>query len=188
MTNSSNSPRLGAVNPETATGKAKDLLNGVKAKLGLTPNMMRTMANSPAVLEGYLHFSGALSGGALPAGLREQIALAVAEANGCDYCLSAHSALGQMAGLKADQISASRQAVSVDPRVDAALKFAVAVVASRGAVSDEQFAKVRAAGFTEGEVAEVLAHVALNVFTNYFNKAALTVVDFPKVESARKAA
>jgi uncharacterized peroxidase-related enzyme len=176
------------VNPDTATGKAKDLLKGVKAKLGLTPNMMRTMANSPAVLEGYLNLSGALGGGALPAGLREQIALAVAETNGCDYCLSAHSALGQMAGLKADQISASREAASVDPRADAALKFAVAVVESRGAVTDAQFAKVREAGFNEGEVAEILAHVALNVFTNYFNKAALTVVDFPRVESARKAA
>jgi alkylhydroperoxidase family enzyme len=92
-----------------------------------------------------------------------------------------------MAGLKADQIAASRQAASVDPRADATLKFAVAVVADRGAVSDEQFAKVRAAGLTEGEVAEILAHVALNVFTNYLNEAALTVVDFPRVDSAGKA-
>lgn len=146
------------------------------------------MANSAAVLDGYLAFSGALGHGALPAALREQIALAVAEANSCDYCLSAHSALGQMAGLKADQIRGSRQASSDDPKIDAALKFAVAVVLSKGALTDAQFARVIDAGFSEGEVAEILAHVALNVFTNYFNKAALTVVDFPKVESVAKAA
>ena len=187
MTSNPTSPRLTAIDPATATGKAKDLLTAVHATLGITPNMMRTMANSPAVLDGYLSFGAALNKGALRPGLREQIALAVAEANACDYCLSAHSALGQMAGLKADQISAGRDAESTDPKADAALKFAVAVVAAKGAVTDAQFAKVRAAGFTEGEVAEILAHVAINVFTNYFNKAALTVVDFPKVE-ARKAA
>ena len=92
-----------------------------------------------------------------------------------------------MAGLKADQISSSRAAVSADPKTDAALKFAVAVVAAKGTLTESQFNAVRDAGFTDGEVAEILAHVAINVFTNYFNKAALTVVDFPKVE-ARQAA
>ncbi len=187
MTASVSTPRLNAVDPALATGKAKDLLAGVQATLGLTPNMMRTMANSPAVLEGYLQFGAALGKGALRAGLREQIALAVAQANECDYCLSAHSALGRMAGLSADELTASRDASAGDPKAEAALQFAVAVVAARGAVSDTQFAAVRAAGFTDGEIAEILAHVALNVFTNYFNKAALTVVDFPVVH-ARKAA
>lgn len=187
MTSLNNVPRLTAVDPATATGKAKDLLAAVQASLGLTPNMMRTMANSPAVLDGYLAFGAALGKGALRPGLREQIALAVAEANSCDYCLSAHSALGQMAGLKADQISSSRAAVSADPKTDAALKFAVAVVAAKGTLTESQFNEVRDAGFTDGEVAEILAHVAINVFTNYFNKAALTVIDFPKVE-ARQAA
>lgn len=178
-----NAPRLNAVDPATATGKAQTLLAGVTATLGLTPNMMRAMANSPAVLEGYLQFSAALGKGALRAGLREEIALAVAEANSCDYCLSAHSTLGQLAGLQEDQIEASRDARSSDPREDAALKFAVAVVKSKGSVSDTEFARVRAAGFGDGEIAEILAHVAINVFTNYFNKAALTVVDFPRVEA-----
>jgi uncharacterized peroxidase-related enzyme len=179
---------LTAVNPDQTTGKAKDLLSAVKAKLGMAPNMMRTMANSPAVLEGYLNFNAALGGGELPTGLREQIALAVAEANSCEYCLSAHTALGKMAGLKPEQVSQSRDAAASDPKADAALKFAVSVVNSRGAVTDAEFSKVRAAGFSEGEVAEILAHVAINVFTNYFNKAALTVVDFPKVEARRQAA
>lgn len=187
MTSTTTAPRLPAVDPATTTGKAKDLLAGVKASLGLTPNMMRTMANSPAVLEGYLHFGAALGKGALRAGLREQIALAVAQANECDYCLSAHSALGRGAGLSVDDITTSRDARATDPKTEAALRFAVDVVAARGAVSDAAFASVRAAGFTDGEIAEILAHVALNVFTNYFNKAALTVVDFPVVH-ARKAA
>ena len=188
MTTLTNSQRLSAVDPTTATGKTKDLLTAVHAALGLTPNMMRTMANSPVVLEGYLNFSAALGKGALSPALREQPALAVAEANECDYCLSAHSALGQMAGLKSDQIAESRGTASTDPKTDAALKFAVSVVAAKGAGSDAQYAKVREGGFTGGEGDEILAPVDLNVFTNYFNKAARTVVDFPKVEAARKAA
>lgn len=181
-------PRLNAVDPARATGKAKDLLDAVKAKLGLTPNMMRTMASSPAVLEGYLGFGAALGGGSLPARLREQIALAVAEANGCDYCLAAHSALGRMVGLKDEEIAKSREGISTDPQADAALKFAAAVVAGKGNVSDEEFAQVRGAGFTDGEIAEILASVAINVFTNYFNKTAGTAIDFPRVEAARKSA
>ncbi len=182
------SPRLPAVDPATATGKAKELLNAVHQSLGITPNMMRTMANSPAVLDGYLSLSAALAKGSLRPGLREQIALAVAEANACDYCLSAHSTLGRMAGLGPDQISASRQAASTDPKAAAALRFATEVVAVRGAVTNTQFEAVRSAGFNDGEIAEILVHVALNVFTNYFNKAALTVIDFPNVPSARQAA
>lgn len=181
-------PRLNAVDPARATGKAKDLLDAVKAKLGLTPNMIRTMAGSPAVLEGYLGFGTALGGGSLPLGLREQIALAVAEANRCDYCLSAHTALGRLAGLKDEETARSRKGASADPKEDAALKFAIAVVAGKGDVADEEFARVRRAGFSDGEIAEILAHVALNVFTNYFNKAAETAIDFPRVEAARKTA
>jgi uncharacterized peroxidase-related enzyme len=181
-------PRLNAVDPARATGQAKDLLAAVKAQLGLTPNMMRTMATSPAVLEGYLSLGTALAGGSLPARLREQIALAVAEANGCDYCLSAHTALGRLAGLKDDEIARSREGASIDPKSEAVLRFAVAVVAGKGNVSDEEFAQVRGAGFSDGEIAEILAHVAINTFTNYFNKAAGTAIDFPRVEAARKSA
>jgi uncharacterized peroxidase-related enzyme len=181
-------PRLNAVDPTRATGRARELLDAVKAKLGLTPNLMRTLACSPAALEGYLSFGQALSGGSLPARLREQIALAVAEANRCDYCLSAHTALGRLAGLRDEEIASSREAATADPRADAALKFALAVLDGRGSVSDQEFARVRAAGFLDGEVAEIVAHVAINIFTNYFNKAAETAIDFPRVEPARKAA
>jgi uncharacterized peroxidase-related enzyme len=173
--------RLTAVDPGRATGKAKELLDLVKAKIGMTPNMMRTMANSPAVLEGYLGFSTALGGGSLNAKLREQIALAVAESNNCEYCLSAHTAIGKMVGLGDTEITASRKAASNDPRVNAALKFARIVVARRGEVTDDDVAYIRQAGYSDGEIAEIIANVVLNIFTNYLNHIAQTEVDFPKV-------
>lgn len=180
---------LTAINPTEATGKAKELLDAVNKKIGMTPNMTRTMAQSPAVLEAYLNFSGALAGGSLNAKVREQIALAVAEANSCEYCLSAHSAIGKMVGLSEDDINHSRQSASGDAKTDAALKFARAIVLERGEVSNAEVQQIRAAGYTEGEVAEIIANVSLNIFTNYFNHIAGTVVDFPKVEFAlRKSA
>ena len=173
--------RLTAIDPAKATGKAKDLLEKVKAKFGVSPNMMRTMANSPAVLEGYLNFNSALAGGFLSGKLREQIALAVAEANGCEYCLSAHTALGEMVGLGRDEILSSRQAVAADKKVDAALKLAKTIVARRGDVTHDDIKRITDAGYSQGEVAEIIANVALNVFTNYFNQVAQTEIDFPRV-------
>ena len=117
-------PRLPAVSPEHAAGRAKELLGGVQATLGMIPNLTRTMANSPAVPEAYLNFIGALAMGSLPATLREQIALAVAEVNGCDYCLAAHATTGKMVGLNHQDILDSRQGISPDRRVEAALQFA----------------------------------------------------------------
>ncbi len=177
-------PRLNAIDPSVATGKAKDLLDGVKAKLGIVPNLMRTFANSPTVLEVYLGFSGGLGGGLLSAKVREQIALAVADANSCEYCLSAHTAIGKMVGLNENEIAASRRATSGDVRTDAALKFAHQIVVKRGEVDDRDVQAVRAGGFSDGEITEIVANVALNIFTNYFNHVAQTVVDFPKVSLA----
>lgn len=173
--------RITAINHETATGKAKDLLDGVKAKIGFAPNMMKTMASSPAVLEAYLNFSGSL-GTTLNAKLREQIALTTAEINGCQYCASAHSAIGKMSGLDDTAIVDARRAASNDAKADAALKFASALVVSRGKVSETDIASVKAAGYGEQEIAEIVANVALNIFTNYFNETAGTVVDFPVIE------
>lgn len=174
-------PRLTAVNPAEATGKAKKLLDGVQAKLGMTPNLMKTLANSPAALEAYLNFGAALSTGALDAKFREQIAIAVAQANSCEYCLSAHSAIGGMVGLSADEITFSRNAHAADPKRDAGLRFAQTVVVQRGEISDAALDQVRQAGFTDGEIAEIVANVAVNIFTNYFNHVAQTEVDFPRV-------
>lgn len=177
-------PRLKAIDPKEATGKAKELLDGVKAKIGMVPNLMRTFANSPAALEGYLKFSGALGEGSLNPKLREQIALAVADANSCEYCLSAHTAIGKMVGLDQNELAASRHAGSSDPKVDVALKFAHQIVIKRGELLDNEIEAVRAAGYNDGEITEIIANVALNIFTNYFNHIAQTVVDFPKVSLA----
>ncbi len=174
--------RLTAINPEEATGKAKELLDGVQAKLGMRPNLMRTMAQSPAVLEAYLNFSGALSGGTLSPGLREQIAIAVAEVNNCQYCLSAHTAIGRLVGLGDIELGAARRSASSDPKAEAALRFAQAIVVTRADVTDNDVKRVRDAGYTDGEIAEIVANVAVNIFTNYFNHVAQTEVDFPKVE------
>ncbi|MBI1786467.1 MAG: carboxymuconolactone decarboxylase family protein [Acidobacteria bacterium] len=174
--------RITAIDPAEATGKAKQLLDGVQAKLGMTPNLMKTLANAPAALEAYLNFGAALGTGRLDAKLREQIALTVAQANACEYCLSAHSAIGKMVGLKPEEIAASREAHSQDAKREAGLQFARAVVEERGEVADAALARVRAAGYTDGEITEIVANVAVNLFTNYFNHVARTGVDFPRVE------
>jgi uncharacterized peroxidase-related enzyme len=176
--------RITAVNPAEATGKAKQLLDGVQAKLGMTPNLMKTLAAGPAALEAYLNFGAALATGHLDAKFREQIALAVAQANSCEYCLSAHSAIGKMVGLKPEEIATSREAHSADAKRDAGLQFVQALVVQRGVVSDRALAQVKAAGFSDGDIAEIVANVAVNIFTNYFNHVARTDVDFPCVAVA----
>jgi len=173
--------RLPAIQTAAATGKAKELLEGVQAKLKITPNMTRVMANSPAVLQGYLAFSGALATGALDPKLREEIALEVGEQNACQYCVSAHTAIGKVIGLRESEIEAARQAISNNPRNATALRFARQMVASHGQPTDDNFAAVRNAGFSDAEIAEIIAHVALNVFTNYFNNTAQVEVDFPLI-------
>jgi uncharacterized peroxidase-related enzyme len=157
----------------------------VKAKLGIVPNMTRAMANSPAVLEGYLGLSGALAGGALEPQIREELALVTAENNGCDYCLSAHTALGKMAGLSEQQILSSREGRGTTERATAALTFAKQILGGKGHVNDGDLRAARAAGFTDGEIAEIIAHVALNVLTNYFNTVTQVDIDFPKVSHAK---
>ena len=173
--------RLQTIDPSTTSGKAKSLLDGVKAKLGIVPNMTRVMANSPAVLEAYLGFSGALAGGYLNPKIREQIALVTAQENHCNYCLSAHTAVGKLVGLKEDQILASREGNGGNDKATAALTFAKQVLESKGRVSETDIEAVRAAGFSDGEIAEIIGQVALNVFTNYFNEATSVDIDFPKV-------
>lgn len=172
--------RITALDPAQASGQNAELFAAVKSKLGVVPNLMRTLAHSPAVLEGYLGLSATLAKGALPAAVREQLALAIAEANGCDYCLAAHSLLGKGAGLAPDAILEARRARAADPKTDALLTFAVKVVNKRGQVCDDALAAVREAGASDAEIVEVVAHVALNTLTNYTNNVARTAVDFPK--------
>jgi len=176
-------PRLKAIETSEADPKAKALLEGVEKKMGMTPNLTRTMANSPAVLEAYMGFGNALGAGVLSPKLREQIALTVGELNRCQYCLSAHSALGKMVGLGDEEIADSRRGVSPYRKTEAVLQFARKVVLERGWVSDDDVASIRAVGATDAEIAEVVAHVAVNIFSNYFNHVADTDVDFPEVEA-----
>ncbi|MFO1065391.1 MAG: carboxymuconolactone decarboxylase family protein [Pirellulales bacterium] len=172
--------RIQAIAPEQATGKAKELLDAVGAKLGLVPNMARAMANSPAVLDGYLGLSGALAKGTLSARVREQIALTVGQRNHCDYCLAAHSTIGKMSGLTEEQILDSRHGKAIDSKTDAVLRLAGLLVDNRGRVSDRELDEARAAGLNDATIAEVVGAVALNIFTNYFNHVAETEIDFPK--------
>jgi AhpD family alkylhydroperoxidase len=166
---------------EAAPAAAQPLLEAVKKQLGSAPNLFRVVANSPAALEGYLGLNGALGKGLLDAKLRGRLAMTVAEANGCDYCLSAHTALGHGVKLDDAELTAAREARSADPKVQAALHFAARVVALRGHVTDGDLSAVKAAGYSDGQVVEIVLHVALNTLTNYVNTVAATDIDFPVV-------
>ncbi len=172
-------PRIPPVDPVQAAGKTKELLDAVQKRLGMVPNIMRTMAQSPSVLEAYLAFSGAMAHSSLPAALREQIALAVARVNQCRYCVAAHTALGKKAGLTETQVQESLQGRSSDPKADAAIQFARRVVEVRGHVTDGDVAALRQAGYGDAQIAESAAAVSLNIFTNYFNHIADPAIDFP---------
>ena len=172
-----------------APEKAQPLLEAVNKQLGVVPNMFRLIATSPAALEGYLGMSAALGHGALPAATRERIALAIAEVNGCNYCLAAHAYLGRhVARLDDAEITANRNGASNDPKADAAVRFAAEVARQRGHVSDASFAAVKAAGYGDAQVIEIVAHVALNTWTNLFNEVFETRLDFPAVAPQRAAA
>jgi uncharacterized peroxidase-related enzyme len=164
--------------------RSQTLLAGVEQQLGSVPNLFRVLGNSAAALEGYLGLSGALGEGALDAKTRERLALRVAELNGCDYCLSAHSYIGkQLTKLDDAELAASRDGHSSDAKADAALQLASEIVRARGHIGDAALARARAAGLDDAQLIEVVAHVALNTLTNYVNSVAATEVDFPRVEA-----
>jgi uncharacterized peroxidase-related enzyme len=181
-------PRINAPTIETAPAASQPQLAAVKKQLGVVPNLFRTVAHSPAALEGYLSLNGALTKGSLDAATRERIALAIAEFNGCGYCLAAHTYIGKnLAKLSDSEIEFNRRGRSSDAKADAAVVFAVKVITARGHASEADLSAVRAAGLTEADIIEIIAHVALNTLTNYVNEVAGTNVDFPAV-SALKAA
>ncbi|MDF2235081.1 carboxymuconolactone decarboxylase family protein [Albimonas sp. CAU 1670] len=169
---------------QDAPAAAQPLLEGVQKSLGSVPNLFRLTANSPAALEGWLGLSGALGKGALKPQTRERIALAVAQENGCSYCLAAHSYLARnLAKLDDAEIAANRAGGSTDAKADAAVRFAVKLVRARGHVSEADLNEVRAAGYGDAELVEIVVHVALNTLTNYVNEAFGTPVDFPAVDA-----
>lgn len=174
--------RINTLPTENVPSDTKKLFDQVHAKLGRVPNLMQTLGHSPSALRGYLSLNESLSHGTLTAKDRERIALAVAEHNGCDYCLAAHSAIGKMVGLNPNQIAESRNGYASDSKADALLRFVQRVLASNGQIDDSDLEQFRAEGYSDGDVAEVIAHISLSVLTNFFNNVAKTEVDFPEVE------
>ncbi len=175
--------RIAALNPANAPAQSQPLLAAVKSKLGMVPNLFKTFAHSPAVLQFYLSGSEALAGTSISAALREQIALTTAGENECNYCASAHTLMAKGAGVAAPETAANLRGQSADTKTQAALTFAKVIVAERGRVSDSDLAQVRAAGYSEAEITEIVATVSANIFTNYFNHVADTAVDFPLVNA-----
>ena len=159
---------------------SRPLLDAVNKQLGVVPNLMKVLGNSPAALGGYLNLNGALGKGSIGARTGERIALAIAQVNGCSYCLSAHTYLGKnVAKLNDAEIAANRRGTSTDAKADAAIRFAVKIAQARGHVSDADVQTVKNAGFGDAEVMEIVVHVALNTLTNYVNEVAQTEIDFP---------
>lgn len=181
--------RIALPTPELTPAASLPLLEAVHQQLGVVPNMMKLISHSPAALQGYLSLSGALGNGALGAKTGERIALAIAEHNGCGYCLSAHSYLGKnVARLDDAEMAANRQGTSTDAQAAAAVHFATRVAEARGHVTDADLQAVRAAGYSDAQTLEIVLHVALNILTNYVNEVARTDIDFPVVSPRRKAA
>ncbi len=171
-----------AASIEASAPAAQPLLEAVKRQLGSVPNMFRLIGTSPAGLEGYLGLNGALGKGQLDARTRNRIALTVADVNGCDYCLSAHTYLGKnIAKLDDAEMAQNQHATSSDPKAAAALAFAAQLVRERGHVSEADVRAVKDAGYTDAQLVEIVLHVALNTLTNYVNTALATDIDFPKV-------
>ena len=174
--------RLEIIDPKTASAPAKALLDAVQAQLGATPNFIRVLANSPKALEGFLGLYGAAGGFAIDKATQERIALAVAEGNGCQYCVSAHTAIGRHAGLSNEEMALNRRGASQEARAGAIVAFAKALNDNLGEVTSDEFGAARAAGLTDGEIVEVIAVVALNVFTNVLGKATRVDIDFPRID------
>lgn len=172
-------PTLKAIDPSTSHEKSAELVARAEQRLGRSSNMMRIMANSPAILGAYLNFNQAFEQVKMTAQLRALITTAVAELNGCDYTLSVAMVLGRHTGLTEDQLLAARRVQAIEPKAAAALRFAAAVVKDRGKVPAEEVEELRGVGFTDEEIVEIVALVSLNIFRNYLNLVAGTEIDFP---------
>ncbi|CAM1338951.1 carboxymuconolactone decarboxylase family protein [Tenacibaculum aestuarii] len=179
------STRIKTLNPETTTGKSKELFEAVQKKVGFIPNLIKVMGNSPALLQSYLSLGDIAVTGNFSNKFREQLALAIAEENTCDYCLSAHTAIGKMNGLSEDEIEKNRQAEASDVKTKVGLQFAQSITRNRGNLSLEEIAEVKAVGYTDEDILEILLNVVSNTLTNYVNHIAETEVDFPKVEAGK---
>ncbi len=180
--------RIDIVTQETASEKQKELLKAIAQKLGMVPNFLGILAQSPDALQSFLGLHQIAEAGELDPQTRERIALAVAQGNSCEYCLSAHSAIGRKAGLDSDEIRANRNGSSKDARAAAAVAFAHAINTHLGDVTQAEFDEVRAAGYSDAEIVEIITHVGMNILTNLIGKISLVDIDFPKVSLQLEAA
>jgi uncharacterized peroxidase-related enzyme len=183
MSDSRDQNRIEPVDPDHATGAIGRLFAEIRARFALVPNLFRVLANAPAALEGLMGLSEALAGGTLSEKTREQLALAIAESNLCNYCLSAHTTMAAKSGLNQAEIADAIRAGAGDTRTDAILKLARSIVVQRGELTDTDLARARAVGLSDGEIVETVANVALNIFENYMSHVARFPNDFPQHES-----
>jgi len=174
-------PRIAPLPPETADARTDATLKAVQTKLGMLPNLFTTLARAPAALSGYLQLAESLSGGRLSARQRELVAIAIAQDNACEYCLSAHAAIGRGLGLSDEDIERARHGGAREPEDDAVTEFALLVSHTRAEVTDRELETARRAGLDDGQIIEIIANVSLNVLTNYVNRVAGTEVDFPVI-------
>ena len=179
------STRITTLDPETTTGKAKELFNAVKAKLGFIPNLIKVFGNSPATLQSYLSLGELTASGNFTNKFREQLALSIAEENDCDYCLSAHTAIGKMNGLSEEEIKASRKAEAANTKEQIGLELAKIITQNRGKVTDDELRAAKEAGYTDEDILEIVLNVVSNTLTNYVNHIADTEIDFPKVSAGK---
>lgn len=178
-------PRIHTASSSDAPERSLPILEAVARKLGRVPNLIQTLAHSAAALKFYLGQTEALADGVLNSQLREQIALVAAGINHCDYCASAHTLAGRGRGLGAEELSGNLAGHSPNAKTQAALDFAKEILAKNGHVSADALPSVRNAGYSEAEIVEIIAHVGMNIFTNYFNHIAETAIDFPLVTTGK---
>ncbi|MFT5604795.1 MAG: putative peroxidase-related enzyme [Paracoccaceae bacterium] len=174
--------RINVVTVEQTSQEQAKLYEAIQSQLGMVPNFLKVFANSPAALRAFLGLHGIANEGSLDAPTRERIALALAEQNACQYCVSAHTVIGRKAGLSSDEILANREGSSQDAKAAVAVKFAKALAEHQGEVSNAEILEVRNAGYSDAEIVEVITHVGMNILTNILGKASQVEIDFPKVE------
>jgi uncharacterized peroxidase-related enzyme len=176
--------RIAIVENNTANAEQKALLGAIQAQLGMVPNFLKVFANSPVALRAFLGLHGVANDGTLDALTRERIALALAQQNGCEYCVSAHTAIGRKTGLSADEVAAARAGTSTDAQAAVAVKFARSLMESKGEIGALELTEVRSAGYSESDIVEIITHVGMNFLTNVLGKASRVDIDFPKISLA----
>lgn len=173
--------RITVIEQNTANAEQKALLDAIQGQLGMVPNFLKVFANSPVALQAFLGLHGVANAGSLTPQTRERIALALAQQNSCEYCVSAHTAIGRKAGLTGDEIAAARAGTSEDAKAAIAVKLARSLVEHKGDITTAELVEAREVGYTDADIVEIITHVGMNLLTNILGKASRVDIDFPKV-------